>query len=115
MDNDRSREANRGTEGAMSDMDEGLHVGFISADEFENRARTETHRHGSRQERSQHIDLTAEEYTPDEVARLIGTSLEVVVRAARSGDLKAERAGHNIVCIKHEDVVDWLQRRGPGV
>ena len=95
---------------AMSDVDEGLHVGFIGAEEFEERARLEMHRHERIRDRS-HVDLTQEEYTPEEVARLIGTSLEVVMHSVWSGDLKAERKGHDVVCIPHEAVTDWLRRR----
>ena len=52
-----------------------------------------------------------EEYTPEEAARLLGMSIDVITHAAREGELKADRAGHKIVCIKHEDLVDWLKRR----
>jgi excisionase family DNA binding protein len=95
---------------AMSDVDEGLHVGFIGAEEFEERARLEMHRHERSHDRS-HVDLTQEEYTPEEVARLIGTSLEVVMHAIWAGELKAQRKGQDVVCINHEDVTDWLRRR----
>jgi hypothetical protein len=95
----------------LRDVDEGLHVGFIEADEFEERVRLETHRHERSHDRS-HVDLTQEEFTPEEVARLIGTSLEVVMHSIWSGDLKAERKGQDVICITHESVTDWLRRRG---
>jgi excisionase family DNA binding protein len=95
---------------ALTDVDEGLHVGFIGAEEFEERARLEMHRHERIRDRS-HVDLTQEEYTPEEVARLIGTSLEVVMHAIWAGELKAQRKGQDVICIKHEDVTDWLRRR----
>jgi len=98
-------------EAGQNDIDEGLHVGFVDVEEFEERA-LETHKHGRRHSGSQHIDLDQEEYTPDEIARLIGTSLEVVMHAIRVGDLRARRVGHDVVAIKHEDVTDWLRRRG---
>ena len=94
----------------LTDVDEGLHVGFIGADAFEERVRLEMHRYERSRDRS-HVDLTQEEYTPDEVARLIGTSLEVVMHAIWAGDLKADRQGNDVVCIKHEAVTDWLRRR----
>jgi excisionase family DNA binding protein len=59
-----------------------------------------------------HVNLTQEEYTPEEVARLLGTSLDNVIHAIRSGDLKAKRAGRDVVCINHHDIVDWLNRGG---
>ena len=95
----------------MSDVDEGLHVGFIDADGFEERVRLEMHNYERSRDRS-HVDLTQAEYTPEEVARLIGTSLEVVMHSIWSGDLKAERKGKDVVCIPHEAVTDWLRRRG---
>jgi excisionase family DNA binding protein len=103
-----------GQSDAQRDVDEGAHVGFVDKETFEDRAHLEMHQryHGRTHH---HIDLNAEEYSPDELARLLGTSLDVVLHAARSGELHAQRAGHNITCIKHADVVDWLRRRGSGV
>jgi excisionase family DNA binding protein len=95
----------------MLDMiEEPPHVA-LDPEEFEERAKVELHKRIARQERVHHVDLSKEEYTPDEVASLIGTSREVVLHAVWSGDLKAERAGHDVVCIKHEDVTKWLRRR----
>jgi hypothetical protein len=86
-------------------------------EEHEPPAPVETHVHGRRHDTGHHhqIGLNQEEYTAEEVARLIGTSLEVVMHAVWSGDLKAERKGRDVVSIAHADVVEWLRRRGPGV
>ncbi len=111
MDKSGKSEADRP---AMQDIDEGPHVGFISAEEFTERAHVELHRR-HRPHDPAHVDLLQEEYTPEEVARLIGIGRDVVMHAIWSGELKAERKGHDVICIKHEDVVDWLRRRGPGV
>jgi hypothetical protein len=94
------------------DMNDGMHVGFVENDrddetplhQLELHSRSHPHGHG-------HVDLLQEEYTPEEAARLIGTSLEVVMHAVWGGDLKAERQGHNVVCIQHADLADWLRRR----
>jgi excisionase family DNA binding protein len=99
---------------APSDIDEGLHVGFVTGDDASAPVNLETHRREHPHDHA-HVDLRQEEYTPEEVARLIGTSLEVVMHAIWNGELKADRKGRNVVCIKHEDVTDWLRRRGPGV
>jgi excisionase family DNA binding protein len=100
-------------EWGMTDIAEGLHIGFATPEEFEERARLETHtRHVSD---PHHVDLTQEEYTPSEVARMVGTSLEVVMQAIWHGELKAERQGKDVVCISHQAVTDWLRRRGSGV
>lgn len=108
-----SSEESRG--GFAEDLDEGLHVGFVEADQPDGTpVNLETHTRHDRRDRA-HVDLQQEEYTPDEIARMLGTSLEVVMHAIWAGELKADRKGHNVVCIKHEDVTDWLRRRGPGV
>ncbi len=62
-----------------------------------------------------HVNLQQEEYTPEEAARMLGTSVEVIMHAARSGELVAEKVGHKVVCIKHADLTNWLDRQGPGV
>jgi hypothetical protein len=91
------------------DVDEGTHVGFADA---ESQAELPIERHARHDPHNPaHIDLTQDEYTPDEVARIASTTLDVVMHAIWSGDLKAERQGRNIICIKHEDVTDWLRRR----
>jgi excisionase family DNA binding protein len=77
--------------------------------------RLERHARGRLIERDRHVDLSKEEYTPDEVAHLLGTSRDVVMHAIRGGELVAQRAGKDIVCITHADVVNWLRTRGPGV
>src|SRR5438093_7841188 len=94
-------------------IEEPPHVA-IAPEEFEERAKIELHKRGARQQREHHVDLSKEEYTPDEVARMIGTSREVVMHAIWRGDLPAERAGHDVVCIRHEDVTNWLRRRISG-
>ncbi|MGA7729767.1 MAG: helix-turn-helix domain-containing protein [Chloroflexia bacterium] len=93
---------------AETDIDP--HVGFTDVEEFESQVILERHERHRVRDRA-HVDLTQEEYTPEEVARLIGTSLDVVMHAIWERDLKAERKGHHVTCIKHEDVTDWLRRR----
>jgi excisionase family DNA binding protein len=94
------------------DMDEGPHIGFIESDSSGAGGLTglESHRRHDPHDPA-HVDLLQEEYTPEEAARLIGTSLEVVMRAIWDGDLKAERQGQNVICIEHADLTDWLRRR----
>ena len=94
----------------IEEVDLDPHVGFTDVEEFENQVLLEHHQRRDPHNRA-HVDLTQEEYTPEEVARLISTSLEVVMHAIWGGDLKADRKGHKVVCIKHEDVTDWLRRR----
>jgi excisionase family DNA binding protein len=53
-----------------------------------------------------------EDYTPEEVARLVGTSLDVVMHAIYQGELKANRQGNQVICIEHKDVAHWLRMRG---
>ena len=111
MDDDRDR---YGYGHVGKDMAEGSHVGFGGIDESEDPLRLESHTrpvHG----RPHHIDLNQDEYTSEEVARLIGTTVEVVNRAVYEGELKANRQGRDIICIQRADLLDWLRRRGPGV
>lgn len=110
---DSSRRAGKDSD-SSDPLGTGLHIGFVTPEEFEGRAHLEVHRRTNPRDRG-HVDLTQEEYTPDQVARLLGTSLEVVMQAIWHGELKAERKGRQVVCISHSDVVDWLRRRGPGV
>jgi hypothetical protein len=94
-------------------MDEGTRIGFAESDEDEDEdgeAILEL-RHRQRAHDPAHVDLRQEEYSPEEAARLIGTSLEVVMHAIWGGDLKAKRQGHNVICIQHADLADWLRRR----
>ena len=94
-----------------NDVDEGPRVGFIGAEEFEQRDVLEMHTRHRAHDRA-HVDLNQDEYTPEEVARLIGTSLEVVMHAIWNRELKANRQGGDVICISHADVTDWLRRRG---
>ena len=97
---------------ARQDMDEGTHVGFVEADASDpgEAALIELHRRQHAHDRA-HVDLRQEEYSPEEVSRLMGTSLDVVMHAIWGGDLKAQRQGHNVICIQHADLTDWLRRR----
>ena len=110
MDEDRTARDDLSEPRQMQDVDEGVHVGFVDAEEFEDRVILERHERHDPHNRG-HVNLMQEEYTPEEVARLIGTSLEVVMHAIWSGDLKADRKGKAVVCIKHEDVTNWLRQR----
>ena len=97
------------------DMEEGSHnVYRTSNEETGDSLRMPSHKRSDPHQRA-HVNLSQDEYTPEEAARLLGTSLEVIIHAARRGDLKAERAGSKVVCIQHADLVDWLRREGAGV
>ncbi len=99
----------------LSDMVEAQNPLGISIDEFEEQAHIELHKRGRRSGQGGHVDLSQEEYTPEEIARMLGTSLEVVMHAIWKGELKAEKQGHDVVCVQHVDVVNWLRSRGPGI
>jgi|GEM_PF-6663800 len=111
MDDDRDRD---GIGSVGKDMAEGSQIGFGGIDESEDPLRLESHTrsvHGG----DEHIDLTQDEYTSEEAARLVGTTIEVVNRAVYEGELKANRQGRDIICIQRADLLDWMRRRGPGV
>jgi hypothetical protein len=58
-----------------------------------------------------HVDLMKEEYLPDEVARMLGTSVEVVMHAIWHGELKARRSGHQVVYISRAALIEWYKDR----
>ena len=127
MDAEKDRGGNERAEGGadfelvrddemMKDIVEPTVFTGMTLEEFEEKAHIEVHKRGGHHGISQHhVDLNQEEYTPEEVARMMGTSLEVVMHAVWQGELKAEKHGRDVVCITHSDVVDWLRRRGPGI
>ena len=96
------------------DIDEGARVGFGGIDEGEDPMRLGAQTRSRTYNRT-HIDLNQDDYRPEEVARLLGTTVEVIMRAIYEGELKANRQGLDVICIEHADLADWLRRRGPGV
>jgi excisionase family DNA binding protein len=99
------------SEMGVSDALDTPHIGFKELEENGETEPLEVHR-WHRAHDPGHVNLFQEAYTPDEVARMLGTSLEVVMHAIWSGELRAERVGHDVVCIAHYDLCDWLVRRG---
>lgn len=87
---------------------------FETAEESQATANIEVHtsheHHGRR-----HVNLSQEEYNPEEIALMLGTSLEVVMHAIWSGELKTKRRGRDVVSIRRADLTAWLVARGPGV
>jgi hypothetical protein len=60
-------------------------------------------------------DLHADSYSVQDIANLLGMNPEVIQHAVQTGELQADRAGHNIVAIHRADLLAWLNARGPGV
>jgi hypothetical protein len=58
-----------------------------------------------------HVDLMKDEYIPEEVALMLGTSLEVVMHAIWNGELKAGRKGQKVVSISRVALIDWYHRQ----
>ena len=56
--------------------------------------------------------LLQDQYTPEEVAELLGIGLDVVRHAAFSGELRARIAEHDIISIRREDVLAWVGASG---
>jgi len=80
---------------------------FKGAEEAGPANKLETHVRHHPHDRA-HVDLMQDEYTPHEVALMLGTSLEVGMRAIGHGELLAERKGHSVVCIRHTSLTAWL-------
>jgi hypothetical protein len=55
--------------------------------------------------------LHDEQYTADDVARLLGVGVAVVRHAAFTGELRAQLLGHHILSLRREDVVAWYMAR----
>jgi excisionase family DNA binding protein len=53
-------------------------------------------------------------YRADEVAKLLGISLDIVRHAAFTGELRAEIVGHHILRLRRDDVLVWLGTRASG-
>ena len=64
------------------------------------------------QQYSIHDLLRQEHYTPDELAHLLDMSASLIRREARAGRLHASIVEHQVLDIRREDVVRWLQERG---
>ena len=60
-------------------------------------------------------DIREDEYSPEDLATLLGISREVILHEVSTGALRATRVGHHTVCIARTDALDWLNRRGGGV
>jgi len=56
--------------------------------------------------------LKKERYTVHEIAELFRLGEDVVRHAVFSGELPAERAGHDILYIERHDLIEWLKRLG---
>lgn len=55
--------------------------------------------------------LRQDAYTPQELADLLEMSLYAVRSAVWNDKLKATVVGHDIVSVRREDVLQWLERR----
>jgi hypothetical protein len=55
--------------------------------------------------------LRQSEYTPHELADLLEMSLYVIQSAVWNGQLKATVIGHDIMSMRREDVLQWLDSR----
>ena len=55
--------------------------------------------------------LQQERYTPEEVAELLGIGVHIIQHAAFSGELRVQIVGHDIISIRRDDVLAWLEAR----
>lgn len=63
---------------------------------------------------SQYELLHQDQYTPEEVAELLGMGIGVVRHVAFTGELRAQIIGHDIVSISRTDLLVWLRlEEGP--
>jgi hypothetical protein len=55
--------------------------------------------------------LEADHYTPEELATLLGMSVNTIRDACHEGDLKCKIVNHDIVSITRADSLEWLESR----
>ena len=55
--------------------------------------------------------LRHEDYTPEELSRLLGIGLDVISHDAFTRDLAAQMAVHVIISLRRRDVLAWLEER----
>ncbi|HEX6606115.1 MAG TPA: hypothetical protein VF276_04295 [Chloroflexia bacterium] len=60
-------------------------------------------------------DIHQDTYTVEGLSHLLGIPRDVIAHEITTGQLQALRCGSHTICIERSAVVDWLQRRGPGV
>lgn len=99
---------------SREDMEPAHEPAFKTSEEPESGTGPEMHTRHDQHDRM-HVNLSQEEYTPDEIARMLGTSLEVVMHAIWNGDLRARRKGRKVICIPHAYLTEWLIARCRGV
>ncbi len=57
-------------------------------------------------------DIREDEYSPAGLSELLGIPEQVILHEISTGDLKATRLEHRVVCISRHDALDWMNRRG---
>ena len=60
-------------------------------------------------------DLHHDRYRVQEVANLLGMSVDMIRHAVQRGELKADHVEHEITFIHRDDLLAWLNARGPGL
>ncbi len=50
-------------------------------------------------------------YSPQELARILGMDVHLILHDAQSGQLKAYIIDHHVIDIRREDAIDWLHHR----
>ena len=60
-------------------------------------------------------EVVAELLWPEGAEELLRSGLDVVRHAAFAGELRARIVGHDIVSIRQDDLLAWLEARGDSV
>ncbi len=55
--------------------------------------------------------LHHDHYSPDELARVLGMDVKVILHDALRRELKSYIVNHQVLDIRREDVLEWLQTR----
>lgn len=62
-------------------------------------------------DRSMERLMLQQEYTPEELATLLDLPQTLIEHDAYTGKLKSFVVNHNVICIRREDAIAWLQDR----
>jgi excisionase family DNA binding protein len=87
----------------------------MGEDDMENQQGLESLRESWRTLRRRMPDIHQDSYTVEGLSHLLGIPRDVIAHEITTGALHALRCGPHTICIERADVVDWMQRRGPGV
>lgn len=63
-------------------------------------------------EREAYLELLHHDhYSPEELARILGMDIHLILHDAQRGELKAFIVDHRVLDIRRDDAISWLHQR----